>query len=639
MMSFLRNNGLSTRRGRGTLGLQVIISALALFVFFTSCSQDRGSQIRIGVKNFEEQRILAQMAVQLLKAEGFKVDALQNCGDTYSCHQALRSKKIDLMVEYTGTGLSFMGKRVIREADSLSRVRRLYAEIGLVWLDALGFDNSYRVLVRTDRAAAKGLKTIGDLAKLKGTIRFACPSEYLRRPVDGLFSLLRTYGLKQQASSNPVIVDDPEKRFQSLLEGKVDAAIGYATDGTIQDPRLTILEDTKSFFPSYKAAFMVRRQVLKKHPKLRKILAKLNSRISTQRMRALNYKVQVEARSSERVAEAFLNEQKLSGQRSGTSEGRAALSVLIHRNDTFRDASSLALHAVRQAFPKRSVHIKISKSPREDLAQGRARLAILGAERFFLDKNERPAAQRDERVEAVAVLGARVLHLFRRKDDPRDPSSGRLGVEPKGSGGSIVGETLLKAMGTTPAVRTKPADLLKQLSNRELDGVLILGSIGEPIILQAMKKHEFKIVSLDRWITPKSRALLVYLRRARIATSTYPSQPYAVDTYSSQVVLTAPGRKLGFTGASGGQAAALPLYGLPLPRKRMKKLIEATRRPEPPDPVLPSAWNADYAQKDKQAISYSISTKFLNAGVVVFLIWIAWLIARKEVSSPRKKED
>ena len=45
----------------------------------------------------------------------------------------------------------------------------------------------------------------------------------------GCFPLLRTYGLRQHVASKPVIVDDPEKRFQSLLEGKVDAAIGYAT--------------------------------------------------------------------------------------------------------------------------------------------------------------------------------------------------------------------------------------------------------------------------------------------------------------------------------------------------------------------------------------------------------------------------
>ena len=188
MMSFLRNRGLSTRRKRGTFFGFLSFCPLCLMFSFLSCSQDRGPQIRIGVKNFEEQRIIAQMAAQLLKAEGFNVASSKTVGTPT---RAIRRCGPKRSISWWSTPVPVCPSwesGCLAKPDSLSRVRRLYAEIGLVWLDALGFDNSYRVLVRTDPAAAKGLKTIGDLAKLNGKIRFACPSEYLRRPVDGLFS-------------------------------------------------------------------------------------------------------------------------------------------------------------------------------------------------------------------------------------------------------------------------------------------------------------------------------------------------------------------------------------------------------------------------------------------------------------------
>lgn len=609
---------------------RLLCAIFAALFLITACSSRRESDIRIGVKNFDEQKIIANLAAQLLQGHGYTIEKIHNCNDTYECHRALHSGKIDLMVEYTGTGLVFMGKPIKHETDALKRLRNIYKELGLTWLGPLGFDNSYRVLVRMDRASARQLKTIEDLAKIQGNIRIACPAEYLRRPGDGLYALLRVHGLKNKMVSKPLLLDDPEKRYKALLDGKVDVAIGYATDGSIHDPRLTVLEDREGFFPKYEAAFLISNKTLSRHTGIKGVLKKLENRISTEKMRTLNYKVQTEGRSSQSVAEVFLHDLGLPTDQTHKSRKRAELTVTKHVKDNFFNATKLASHAVRQAFPKRAVRIARSSTPKRDLVRGNTRLAILGSERFFIDKNGKPTASRDDRIEAIAVLETRVLHLFRRADDNREPGEGRIGIEEKESGSALVAQTVLKSKGRKHALNASPKELFEQLANRGLDGVLIMAPLQDPMILESMKKNSFKLTSLDNWITPKSRSLLVYLRRRKIPQSTYSNQPDSINSFSSQVVLAGPSPKLGYAGGGGGQAAALPVHGLPIPRKEMLQIVEATGHPEPPDSVLPSAWIT--IQEDTEEITkrFSIGTKILNACVIAFLIWLAWIIVRKE---------
>ncbi len=600
------------------------------FLATTGCRDPQDPAIRIGVKNFDEQKIVGSIAAQLLKGHGYAVEELINCNDTYECHRAIRNGEIDLMLEYTGTGLVFMGQSIEHDSDSLTRVRTIFREIGLKWLGPLGFDNGYRVLVRTDRAAAENLQSIADLAKTESSLRIGCPSEYLRRPVDGLHSLLRTYGIKHKMTSNPVLVDDPEKRYQALLSGKVDVVVGYATDGSVRDPRLKVLDDSKGFFPRYEAAFMIRMDTLERTPSIKAVLDKLESLITTEQMTALNYEVQVRGVSPQLAAESFLKNKNLPARRKRISHKSPKLNIVVHTKDDLSGPSKSAIHAVRQAFPERTLQISRSLKPAKDLADGKARLAVLGAERFFMDRKGRPVSSRDDRIEAVAVLETRAVHLLRRQKDSRDPSTGRIGTTQKGSGGAVIAEAILQSLGKKPAVFDLKNKLFRLLDQKELDGVLFSAQVGDPEIIRAMKKYDFKIVSLDGWITPQNRAVLTYLRHIRIPAFSYDSQHFPVDTYSSQVVLAAPSRNLGFSRAGGAQAAALPLHGLPLPREKMQKILEATNNPEPPDSVLPSAWILVHEDEGAVTMDSSVASKILNIFVVIFLIWIVRLIAAKE---------
>jgi large-conductance mechanosensitive channel len=53
--------------------------------------------------------------------------------------------------------------------------------------------------------------------------------------------------------------------------------------------------------------------------------------------------------------------------------------------------------------------------------------------------------------------------------------------------------------------------------------------------------------------------------------------------------------------------------------------------------VLPSAWSAVPLEDKKRDTRLSIGTKLINSLVIAFLIWLAWIVMRKE--EPDANED
>ena len=82
------------------------LSILLMLLTLAACSQPT---IRVGSKNFAENRILAEMFALLLEDAGFRVERTIPVGDTTSTFESLRSGGIDLYPEYTGTGLVLLG--------------------------------------------------------------------------------------------------------------------------------------------------------------------------------------------------------------------------------------------------------------------------------------------------------------------------------------------------------------------------------------------------------------------------------------------------------------------------------------------------------------------------------------------------
>jgi osmoprotectant transport system permease protein len=129
--------------------------------------------IRIGSKIFPEQYILTGMYNELIRGyTDLQVESRTGLGGTTICFEALVNDRIDLYPEYTGTALLAIlhpppgeVERLAGNRDSVYNyvARRFDQQYGLSWLDPIGFNNAYALMMRRGQALKLGIRTISDL--------------------------------------------------------------------------------------------------------------------------------------------------------------------------------------------------------------------------------------------------------------------------------------------------------------------------------------------------------------------------------------------------------------------------------------------------------------------------------------------
>jgi osmoprotectant transport system substrate-binding protein len=283
-----------------------IIVVLCVSVGTAGCTRER--PITVGSKNFTEQVVLGEIVAQHLEHRlGRQVARKFNLGGTMLAHHALVRGEIDLYPEYTGTALTAILK-LPPTSDPIAAkalVRGEYqARFGLEWLDPLGFNNTFAMVIRGDDARTHKIATLSDAARYAPGWTLGVGYEFQQRP-DGLAGLLKTYHLP--------IHDQPKTMdlgllYKALEQGQVSMVAGNVTDGQLSVLNAVVLQDDQRYFPPYDCGLVVRGETLKEHPALRQALAELAGRISDQTMRKLNHEVDGDHRPVRDVAEQFLRE-------------------------------------------------------------------------------------------------------------------------------------------------------------------------------------------------------------------------------------------------------------------------------------------------------------------------------------------
>ena len=262
--------------------------------------------IRIGSKNFTEQIIVAEMVAQLIENRlQLPVERKFNLGGTFICFHALKNGSLDLYVEYTGTGLTSILKEPAASDPRavMEKVRTAFRRRwNLVWLEPLGFNNTYALAMKAAHARKLSIRTVSDLKAHASALKPGFNHEFIERS-DGYPGLARHYGFR---FTKNVLEMDPGLMYKAAGEGKVDVISAFSTDGRIRAFGLVTLEDDRRFFPPYHAAPLVRADVLKKHPGLRPLLMELAGRLTDRQMMEMNYLVDAKGKSPADVASSFL---------------------------------------------------------------------------------------------------------------------------------------------------------------------------------------------------------------------------------------------------------------------------------------------------------------------------------------------
>ncbi|SHJ70232.1 ABC transporter substrate-binding protein [Propionispora hippei] len=282
-------------------------------VMLAGCSlfgTGRGDRVVIAGKNFTEQDILVYMMKYIIEDKTkLTVETKPFLGGTNVVAQAIERGDIDIYPEYTGTALiNILGQPLINDPQgAYDKVKQIYKdEKNLIWLKPFGFNNTYTLTMRADRAEQLGVHTFSDLVAKAAELQLGCTQEFAERE-DGYKGLQKAYHIDFKSVNGM----DPGLTYAAVRDGKVDVIDGFSTDGRIPAFGLKILKDDKHFFPPYYAAPVVRKDLLDKHPEVAEALNLLGDTLTDKDMAALNAKVDLDKQDAKDVAKTWLKEKGL----------------------------------------------------------------------------------------------------------------------------------------------------------------------------------------------------------------------------------------------------------------------------------------------------------------------------------------
>lgn len=305
------------------------LAALSLFTAACGGTSDggagdtglSGTSVTVGSKEFTEQLVLGQMAIQLLEDAGANVTDRTGIQGTTNVRNALTSGEIDMYWEYTGTGWTTLLKHTASEAPR--GTQELYEQVAeedlqknnVKWLQPASVNNTYAIATAQGRGEELGVSNLSDYAELAQEspqqASMCAATEFLTRD-DGLPGLEEAYDFTlpesaiSQVALGVVYTQVPEGKTCNF--GEV-----FATDGRIVANNLDIIEDDKDFFVKYNVAMTMRQKVFENNSDIAELFRPLTESLTTEKMRQLNAKVDVEGQRPAQVAEEYLENNDLIG--------------------------------------------------------------------------------------------------------------------------------------------------------------------------------------------------------------------------------------------------------------------------------------------------------------------------------------
>ncbi|MCY7312720.1 MAG: amino acid ABC transporter permease, partial [Pseudoxanthomonas sp.] len=141
-------------RAAGMLLLAFALRAGSVF------AQEKSTAVVIGSKNFTEAVILGEIGAGLGRQVGVTVEHKRQLGGTRILWRALEDGSIDAYAEYTGT----LAQELLQMPGAdRAALEKALAERGLAMTAPLGFNNTYALGMREERAQTLGITRLSDL--------------------------------------------------------------------------------------------------------------------------------------------------------------------------------------------------------------------------------------------------------------------------------------------------------------------------------------------------------------------------------------------------------------------------------------------------------------------------------------------
>lgn len=309
LLSFCNRQNIYQKKNYILIPFGVLIALFIISSFFLF-AKDFKKEVVVATKPMVEQYIIGEILKELIEAKSDIRVMLKHGigGGSSNIIPAMQNKEIDMYPEYTGTMWNLILKQdsfyTEEKFDILQK--ELREKYQMLWLNKLGFDNTFGLAIRADLAKKHNIKTYSDLSKLAYLFSFGAEYDYFERE-DGLRGLKGAYG---GFAFKKTFDLDIGLKYKAINESKVDVINIFTTDPQLSS-NLVVLQDDKRFYPSYQCGIVILESILEQHPELKDIIELLDNTISNDTMANLSARVAIDGINPNSVAKEFLKDRGL----------------------------------------------------------------------------------------------------------------------------------------------------------------------------------------------------------------------------------------------------------------------------------------------------------------------------------------
>lgn len=292
---------------------RALIVAVAVAFLLPGCRSDAAGPpadvlgddaVTVASFDFPESRALAEIYAQALEGQGFRVLREPALGPRELVEPALERGLIELVPEYAGSALAFLGGSPTSDEDLTHQLLLdALAQRRLTALDPAPAQDRNAFAMLASTASRLEVRSISDLAGHAGTMAFGGPTECEQRALC-LKGLEDVYGLRFDGfvtldAGGPLTV-------QAIVGGTVGVGLLFSSDPAFDRGDLIELRDDRHLEPAENVTPVLARATVDRFgPGLTEALNAVSARLGTADLRAMNAAMQA-GRSPWFVAHAWL---------------------------------------------------------------------------------------------------------------------------------------------------------------------------------------------------------------------------------------------------------------------------------------------------------------------------------------------
>ena len=272
-------------------------------------TEEEGGPVVVGSADFPESSLLAELYGRAMEAEGVEVSYQLNIGSREVYYGQIEEGNLSVFPEYNGAMLIHLDDQAPSgDAEETRAALEEALPEGVEVLDSSEAENKDSVTVTAETAEEHNLQSLADLADVAEDMTLGGPPEFETRH-QGVLGLQEVYGVEFSEFRSL----DSTLLPPALKDDSIQAANLFTTEPQIAVEDFVVLQDPENLFGSQNVTPLINSAQV--DDTAREAMNAVSAALTTEALTELNERVVVDNEDAADVAEDWLEQEGLAGDR------------------------------------------------------------------------------------------------------------------------------------------------------------------------------------------------------------------------------------------------------------------------------------------------------------------------------------